>query len=148
MYQYEYPRPAVTADIVLLSEDKQQVLLIERRNEPFKGCWAFPGGFFDMEDEDILHTALRELQEETGLTGIELHELGTASRKGRDPRGRTITVAFVGLVDPAKVHPQGGDDAKEARWFALESLPPLAFDHEEIMERAKRWMATMQDKKQ
>lgn len=138
MYSYEYPRPAVTADIIILSKDWKQVLLIERRNEPFKDCWAFPGGFFDMEDEDILHTAQRELEEETGLKGIELHEAGTASRKGRDPRGRTLTVTFVGEVEPAEVHPQGGDDAKEARWFDMKQLPPLAFDHEEILERVRK----------
>jgi len=135
MYSYEYPRPAVTADIVLFSNDRQQLLLIKRGNDPFKGQWAFPGGFFDMSDPDIEHTALRELHEETGLTGIPLTEVCTASREGRDPRGRTVTVVFAGTVDPARVSPQGGDDAKEARWHRLDDLPPLAFDHSEILKK-------------
>ncbi len=86
MFTYEYPRPAVTADIVLFDSDRKRVLLIRRGNEPYKDCWAFPGGFFDMTDSDIEHTAVRELQEETGLSGIELHLVGVFSKEGRDPR--------------------------------------------------------------
>lgn len=91
-----------------------------------------------MEDADIEHTAARELMEETGLTDIQLQMVTVASREGRDPRGRTVTVAFMGKVDPSKVTPKGGDDAREARWFSLEELPPLAFDHAEILEKAIR----------
>ena len=89
-----------------------------------------------MTDSDIEHTALRELQEETGLTGIALRLLGVFSKEGRDPRGRTVTVAFTGHVDATTVTPQGGDDAAETRWFELTALPPLAFDHEEILGKA------------
>lgn len=135
MYSYEYPRPAVTADIVLFNLDKTEVLLIRRGNDPFKDHWAFPGGFFDMADRDIEHTASRELQEETHLAGIHLDLACVASREGRDPRGRTVTVVFTGIVDPSAVQPRGGDDAKEARWFKLTELPPLAFDHGEILSK-------------
>jgi len=138
MYTYQYPRPALTADIVLMDLDRRRVLLIRRGHEPYKDCWAFPGGFFDMEDVDIHHTACRELEEETGLIGIALRQTLVASREGRDPRGRTISVIFTGLVDPACVKPRGGDDAKEARWFSVDELPPLAFDHEEILNECMK----------
>ncbi|MBP5190753.1 MAG: NUDIX hydrolase, partial [Bacteroidales bacterium] len=94
MYTYKYPRPALTADIALFNLDSTQVMLIRRGNEPFKDCWAFPGGFFDMTDRDIEHTATRELEEETGLKDIALTERFVASREGRDPRGRTVSVIF------------------------------------------------------
>ena len=94
MFTYEYPRPALTADIVLFDLDRANVLLIRRGNEPYKDRWAFPGGFFDMTDRDIEHTAARELQEETGLADIPLTMACVASREGRDPRGRTVSVIF------------------------------------------------------
>lgn len=134
MFSYQYPRPALTADIVLMNPSYTEVLLIKRGRDPFKDCWAFPGGFFDMDDEDIAHTASRELQEETGLTDIALRQVLVASQPGRDPRGRTVSVIFMGCVDPADVKPRGGDDAAEARWFAVDSLPPLAFDHGQILQ--------------
>jgi len=137
MYSYEYPRPALTADIVLFDTRHEALLLIRRGNEPYKDCWAFPGGFFDMSDSDIEHTAKRELEEETGLSGIALRMAWVASREGRDPRGRTVTVEFVGEADPETISPRGGDDAKEARWFKIDALPPLAFDHAEILERIR-----------
>ena len=133
MFSYEYPRPALTADIVLFDIAKTHILLIQRRNEPYKDCWAFPGGFFDMTDPDIEHTAARELEEETGLTEIPLQMACVASREGRDPRGRTVTVVFTATVDPATITPRGADDAKEARWFPLNALPHLAFDHAEVL---------------
>ncbi len=89
-----------------------------------------------MEDSTIEYTAQRELEEETSLTGIDLKMVCVASREDRDPRGRTISVVYMGKVDPASVHPKGGDDAREARWFSLSELPPLAFDHAEIIEKA------------
>lgn len=135
MYTYEYPRPALTADIVLFNLDRNEVLLIRRGNEPFKDCWAFPGGFFDMTDRDIEHTAARELEEETSLKDIPLQMVTVASREGRDPRGRTVSVIFTATIDPLTVHPKGGDDAREARWFPLNALPPLAFDHGEVLEK-------------
>ncbi len=135
MFTYEYPRPALTADIVLFNLERTQVLLIRRGNEPYKDCWAFPGGFFDMTDRDIEHTAARELQEETGLADIPLTMACVASREGRDPRGRTVSVIFTACVDPSTISPRGGDDAAEARWWPLNALPPLAFDHSEVLGR-------------
>ena len=135
MYSYQYPRPALTADIAVFSSNRKKILLIRRKNDPFKNCWAFPGGFFDMDDADIEHTAQRELEEETGLGGLCLTLQLIASRKDRDPRGRTVTAVFATTVDPSKVKPEGGDDAAETRWFDLNQLPPLAFDHGEILSK-------------
>ena len=134
-YTYEYPRPAVTADcIVMTREDDPKVLLIERGHEPFKGCWAFPGGFMNM-DETTEQCAIRELEEETGLKVNEIKQIGAYSKVDRDPRGRTITVAFLALVDePLPV--KGQDDAAKAQWFSIKNLPKLAFDHKEIMKDA------------
>lgn len=134
-YCYKYPRPSVTADCVLLGFDgaKLKVLLIRRANEPFKGRWAFPGGFMDM-DESAEECARRELREETGLTVDSLRQFHTFSAPLRDPRGRTVTVAFYALVKACDV--AGGDDAADARWFPLGGLPPLAFDHDSILRKA------------
>lgn len=136
-YTYEYPRPAVTADCVVVTKEAEpKVLLIQRGNEPYKGCWAFPGGFMNM-DETTEQCAIRELEEETGLKIDEVKQIGAYSRVDRDPRGRTITVAYLAFVD-SPVEVKGQDDAAKAEWFALSNLPVLAFDHEEIMEEAKR----------
>lgn len=135
MFTYPYPRPSLTADVLLFADKGRSILLIQRGNEPYKGMWAFPGGFFDMEDDDIEHTAARELKEETGLAGIPLTLACVGSRKGRDPRGRTVTVVFMGDVDSTQVHPKGGDDAVQSRWFSLDALPPLAFDHGELLRK-------------
>lgn len=134
-YTYKYPRPAVTADcVVITKESVPQVLLIERGNEPFKGCWAFPGGFMNM-DETTEQCAIRELEEETGMKVTELHQIGAYSKVDRDPRGRTITVAYLVIVDnPVAV--TGQDDAAKAQWFPIDALPPLAFDHDDIMRDA------------
>ena len=134
-YTYKYPRPAVTADcVVLTKESVPQVLLIERGFDPFKGCWAFPGGFLNM-DETTEQCAIRELEEETGLKLNELHQIGAYSKVDRDPRGRTITVAYLAIID-APVAVTGQDDAAKAQWFPIDDLPPLAFDHEDIMQDA------------
>ena len=138
MYTYKYPRPAVTADCVVIGradDGSRKVLLIRRGQEPYKDCWAFPGGFMEM-DETLEQCALRELKEETGLTpdGSDMVELKSFSTVDRDPRGRTVTVAFLTEIPLADV--KGGDDAAEARWFPLDALPPLAFDHQEIMKVA------------
>ena len=136
-YTYKYPRPAVTADCVVMTrESVPQVLLIQRGIEPFKGCWAFPGGFMNM-DESTEQCAIRELEEETGLHVSELHQIGAYSKVDRDPRGRTVTVAYLVIVDqPLAV--TGQDDAAKAQWFSVNALPPLAFDHEDIMQDAVR----------
>lgn len=134
-YTYKYPRPAVTADCVVITREAcPRVLLIERGLEPFKGCWAFPGGFMNM-DEDTLRCALRELEEETGLNLTDVRQIGAYSALDRDPRGRTVTVAYLARVDsPLAV--SGSDDAARAQWFPIDALPPLAFDHEDIMRDA------------
>lgn len=135
-FTYPYPRPCVTTDCLIFRKmgSKWNVLLIERGNEPFKGCWALPGGFLEME-EDLDTCAARELQEETGLTGIDLHQLYAFGDPHRDPRHRTVTVAYWG-VDTSQQEAIGSDDAAEARWFALDELPDLAFDHEKIIKKA------------
>lgn len=136
-YTYKYPRPAVTADCAVITrEEEPKVLLIQRGNEPFKGCWAFPGGFMDM-DETTEQCAIRELQEETGLKVSGLRQIGAYSKVDRDPRGRTVTVAYLAVVDrPLPV--KGQDDAARAEWWPLSALPRLAFDHDEIMRDAIR----------
>jgi 8-oxo-dGTP diphosphatase len=136
-YCYEYPRPAVTADIIIFKSvaDQQYVLLIERKNPPFDGMWALPGGFLNM-DETLEEAALRELQEETGISGIELTQFHTFSKVNRDPRHRTITTVFIGHADE-NILVMAGDDAAEVRWFSVTELPPLAFDHGEVMEMVK-----------
>ncbi len=137
MYSYKYPRPAVTADCVVIGhadDGSRKVLLIRRGNEPYKDCWAFPGGFLNM-DETLEECARRELKEETGLTATgEMVELKSFSTVDRDPRGRTITVAY--LIEMPLTEAKGADDAAEAQWFPLDALPPLAFDHDEIMKVA------------
>ena len=137
-YCYEYPRPAVTADIIVLrkSNDEQFVLLIERKDSPFKGMWALPGGFLNM-DETLETAALRELQEETGITGVELRQFHTFSKVDRDPRHRTITTVFIGFTCDT-VSPVAGDDAANVQWFSFDKLPPLAFDHVEVMEMVRK----------
>ncbi len=136
-YTYEYPRPAVTADcVVIAKENEPKVLLIQRGNEPFKGQWAFPGGFMNM-DETTEQCAVRELEEETGLKVNEIKQIGAYSKVDRDPRGRTVTVAYLVVIDKAEAV-KGGDDAAKAQWFPLSALPKLAFDHEEIIKDAKR----------
>jgi 8-oxo-dGTP diphosphatase len=134
---YEYPRPALTADCIIFSKDEQGwcVLLIERKHEPFKGMWAFPGGFINM-DETIEEGAARELMEETGLSGIVLEQFHAFSRLDRDPRGRTVTVAFLGFAEMQTVYPMAGDDAARVQWFSVAEIPTLAFDHDEMLQRA------------
>ena len=134
-YTYKYPRPAVTGDcIVITKEVNAKVLLIQRADEPYKGCWAFPGGFLNM-DETIEQCDIRELEEETGLKVYDVHQIGAYSKVDRDPRGRTITVAYLAIIDnPISV--LGQDDAAKAEWWPLSALPQLAFDHNDIINDA------------
>ncbi len=133
-YVYDWPRPMVTADAVVFSffEDNARILLIKRKNEPFKGRWAVPGGFVGM-DEELEAAAARELAEETGLVNVPLEQMHTFGGCGRDPRGRQITIAFMGIAADGAEKIKAGDDAAEARWFDIEKLPSdLAFDHNEM----------------
>ena len=132
---YKYPRPSVTTDCVIFGFDREglSVLLVQRGIEPFKGCWAFPGGFLQI-NEDAETGARRELKEETGFSAERIEQLGAFSDVNRDPRGRVITIAYYALVQKAKVH--GGDDADDAHWFPINEIPPLAFDHDRILRVA------------
>ena len=136
-YSYKYPHPSVTTDCVIFGFDgvKLKVLLVERGMAPYKGRWAFPGGFLNM-DESAEEGALRELKEETGLEGAYIRQFHTFSAPQRDPRERVITIAYYALVRMQEV--KGGDDASDARWFALDEVPPLAFDHDQILPKAEQ----------
>ncbi len=125
----ERPRgPALTVDVVVLAGDPPaSVLLIERRNPPFAGSWALPGGFVE-PGERVIAAAARELAEETAIEAGALELLGVYDTPGRDPRGPTVSVVYV-LRSAGELDARGGDDAADARWFALGELPPLAFDH-------------------
>ncbi|MBN2149048.1 MAG: NUDIX hydrolase [Anaerolineales bacterium] len=139
-YTYEYPRPALTVDIVVftLQEGLLKVLLVQRGEEPFAGMWALPGGFVRME-ESLEEAASRELAEETGVQQAYLEQLYTYGDPQRDPRGRVVTVAYFALVpSDAPMHEQGGTDAAQAGWFPINDLPALAFDHSEIATYALR----------
>lgn len=143
-YTYKYPRPAVTADcVVMTAGENPQLLLVERGDEPYKGCWAIPGGFLNM-DETTEQCAIRELEGETGLRLSKVQQIGAYSSVDRDPRGRTITVAYLAIVEaPASV--TGQDDAAKAQWFPINALPQLAFDHIHILSDAVTLYATLKD---
>lgn len=138
VHTYPYPRPAVTVDCVVFGLDQTddlQVLLIQRRLPPFVGRWALPGGFV-RQDEALEAAARRELQEETDVTGLFLEQLQTYGQPNRDPRGHTVTVAFYALVNLWNHQIKAATDAKEARWWSLDQLPHLAFDHDMIVQDA------------
>lgn len=136
MYAYKYPHPSVTTDNVIFGFDGNtvKVLLIERGGEPYKGCWAFPGGFLEM-DESAEEGARRELMEETGLTTPFVKQFHAFTAPDRDPRERVLTIAYYSVVQLSEV--KGMDDASQAKWFALDEIPErLAFDHEEMLRVA------------
>jgi 8-oxo-dGTP diphosphatase len=140
-YTYDYPRPAVTVDVVIVTRERRpRVLLVRRKHEPFAGMWAIPGGFVDM-DEPLEAAARRELREETGVEAGRLEQLHTFGDPGRDPRGRTISVVYLARVDADRVRPEAADDAAEVGWHPLSRLPPLAFDHQQILACARRRLA-------
>ena len=134
-YTYKYPHPAVTTDCVVFgfNGQKLKVLLIERGMEPYKGMWAFPGGFMRI-NETAEECALRELKEETSLELKFIKQLGTFSAINRDPRERVVTIAFYSLARQSEV--RGGDDAAGARWWSIDEVPQLAFDHDYILRQA------------
>lgn len=134
----------VTVDTVVLLLDSRKkvdakILLIKRGNDPYKGSYALPGGFPEM-DELLVEAAKRELFEETGLSKIELVQLKTFDAIDRDPRGRNVSVVFLGITSPQNSNLIAGDDASEAGWFHINSLPNLAFDHHEVINYAIDWM--------
>ena len=147
MFCYDYPRPAVTVDIVVCTGELSDVLLIQRKHAPFEGYWALPGGFVEME-ETLESAALRELQEETGVSDVALTEVGTFGAPFRDPRGRVITIAYATVIDEFALTIKAGSDASAAAWFstapfgqtgkvnAATNKPRLAFDHAEIIQKA------------
>ncbi|MGD9976757.1 MAG: NUDIX domain-containing protein [Bacteroidales bacterium] len=140
-FKYQYPRMLVTVDSLVFLQNSNNtcthILLIRRGNDPYKGRYAFPGGFPEM-DELLVDAAKRELAEETGLTNVELFQLGAFDKIDRDPRDRNIAVAFYGFTTEKDSYIVAGDDADKAEWFPLESLPPLAFDHSEIILFARK----------
>ena len=141
-YHYRYPHPSVTTDCIIFGFDTTglKVLLIERGNDPYKGHWAFPGGFLDI-DESAEEGALRELQEETGLTDVRVEQLRTYSTPGRDPRERVISIAHLSLVPLREV--KAADDAARARWFPIDKVPPLAFDHDLMLADALQRLSVL-----
>ncbi len=135
-FEYEYPRPMVTVDILVLKiQDKVlKVLLIKRKHEPYVDCWALPGGFIEMT-ESLREAAARELHEETGLKNFFLLPLLQADDPQRDPRGRTISHLFGTLISHPSPEMKAGDDATLAAWFPIDHLPSLAFDHDDLVKR-------------
>ena len=137
-YTYDWPRPMVTVDAAVFTffKNKPHILLINRGNDPFKGRWALPGGFVEM-DEELETAAKRELAEETGIKNIQLEQLHTFGAVGRDPRGRQITIVFIGITNKNNQKTKAGDDAALAKWFDISDLPKdLAFDHNEVIHLA------------
>jgi len=134
---YAYPHPAVTTDIVIFTirAGKLELLLVKRRNDPHRGRWALPGGFVD-SGEDLEECALRELEEETGITGVYLEQLYTFGQPQRDPRERVISVAYYALVPSDVMSLRAASDAEAVDWFGYDDLPQLAFDHREIVAMA------------
>lgn len=134
-YTYKYPRPALTIDCAVFRKegDNLELLLIKRDRYPFEGMWALPGGFVEM-NERLHEAASRELEEETGLTGVRLIQFRTFDAIDRDPRGRTISFIFHGFLETPSKNVKAASDARDARWFNVKRLPDLAFDHAEIVD--------------
>ncbi len=131
MYNYPYPRPALTVDIAIFmpKDGNFKVLLIQRSQEPYQGLYALPGGFMNIE-ETLEEAAQRELKEETGLESPPLTQVHTFSAPDRDPRGRVISTCFAAILPKSsQIDIQAGSDAADALWFPINQLPPLAFDH-------------------
>jgi len=139
-YVYDWPRPMVTVDAIVFAffDKKAKLLLVNRKNEPYKGKWALPGGFVGI-DEELEKAAARELAEETGLRGVQTEQMHTFGDVGRDPRGRQITIAFAGIAKKPLSKIKAGDDAAQVRWFDIDKLPKdMAFDHNKVAQFAIR----------
>lgn len=144
-YTYKHPRSALTVDCVVFGLDRShqlKVMLIQRNLPPYEGSWALPGGFVRI-NESVDDAALRELQEETGLERIFLEQLHCFGTVDRDPRERVVTVAYYALVNLQEYTVKAASDASDAAWFAVNALPTLAFDHDEILAMA---LARLQNK--
>ena len=124
----KYRKPSVTVDGIVTKNN--EILLIKRKNNPFKGRWALPGGFVNY-GEKVEDAVIREVKEETGVSTRIIKLFGVYSDPSRDPRGHTISVVFI--LKPETEEVKGGDDAVDARFFPLDSIPPLAFDHDKII---------------
>ena len=136
----KYKPISLTVDTLIFSKTDRadrdiKLLLVKRKNPPFQNKWAIPGGFVNY-DEELEIAAKRELEEETGVKNVSVKQLHTFGKIGRDPRGRTVSVAYLAFVDAEQVKIKAGDDAKEAQWFDVSELPELAFDHQEIIDFA------------
>lgn len=138
-YIYKYPRFQVTVDCLLVCIPKKSVLLIRRENEPFKNLWAIPGGFVD-PTEGLESAAIRELAEETSVRIDYAQQFKTYGNPGRDPRGRNISIVFTQTVE-YEIEAVGADDASEAKWFPVNKLPSLAFDHKVILNDVFQYYA-------
>jgi 8-oxo-dGTP diphosphatase len=136
-YTYEYPRPMVSVDTVVFTvrDGRLELVGIRRKHEPYAGQWALPGGFIEM-DETLSESAGRELYEEVGIKDVFLEQSATFGRPGRDPRGRVVSVTYIAAVDWRRHPLRADDDAAEAAWLPVADLPPLAFDHDEIVAYA------------
>lgn len=140
-FTYQFPHPAVTVDACLFTivNEQLEILLVKRGQEPFMGDWALPGGFVEI-DEGLEAAVARELEEETGATGLHFEQLGAFGRVDRDPRERVISVAYLALARAGDVTLRAATDASEVAWFSVEDLPELAFDHADIVARAAERM--------
>lgn len=141
-----HERPSLTVDVIVVAPmgGQLKVLLVKRKQPPFEGCWAIPGGFVEPH-EPLEAAARRELWEETGTKPAHLEQLHTFGAPGRDPRGWTVSVAYLAILDEqaARAHqPRAGSDAVEVVWFDLLAPPPLAFDHADILAYARKVLAT------
>ena len=143
-YVYDWPRPAITVDAVVFTfkNNKVKVLLIQRGKNPFKGKWAIPGGFVEL-NEELEEAVLRELHEETSLRNVPLEQLQAFGKVGRDPRGRTISITYMGITPQTNIRIKSGDDAAEVQWFEIDNIPPdLAFDHNQVLALAIKKLKT------
>ncbi len=147
LYSYKYPHPAVTTDAVVFTiyDDKLKLLLIKRGLDPFKGSWAIPGGFLEL-NEDLEDCARRELSEETGIENIYLQQLHTFGDPKRDPRERVVSVAYYAIAPKVEMNPIANSDAIDAAWFSIDKLPQLAFDHCEIITMAHKRLVSDLDR--
>lgn len=145
-YCYDYPHPAVTTDVVIFTirEQRLKLLLVKRKGEPYQGKWALPGGFV-ATDESLRQCAERELEEETGVSGVYLEQLYTFGDPDRDPRERVITVAYYALIPSDAIEIRAATDAEAVGWFAMDDLPKLAFDHNKIVQKAKQRLVAKLD---